>query len=76
MELVAYGDIEGLAVIYTKDVKMMSAGAPALEGRAEIKKAMSSILESGISGLDVNMEDIHSTEDLIASEGLITLFAG
>lgn len=53
MELVAYGDIEGLAVIYTKDVKMMSAGAPALEGRAEIKKAMSSILESGISGLDV-----------------------
>jgi len=75
MEMVSSGDAAGPANCYTKDAKFMSAGSPAYEGRADIQKAMSEILESGITGLDVNMEDIHGSEDLIATEGLITLFA-
>jgi len=74
MELVASGDAAGLADCFTSDAKFMSPGAPAVVGRADIQKAMSGILESGITGLDTRVENIYGTADLIATEGELTLF--
>ncbi|MCC5926561.1 MAG: nuclear transport factor 2 family protein [Bacteroidetes bacterium] len=74
MALVSSGDAAGLADCFTADAKFMSPGAPAVVGRADIQKAMSEILESGITGLDTRVENIYGTADLIATEGELTLF--
>ena len=74
MELVAKGDSVGLANSYTTDAKFMSAGAPAVVGRANIQKAMSDIVKSGITKVDLRLIEVFGTEDLIAEEGELTLF--
>lgn len=76
MALVAAGDSVGLANSYTIDAKFMSAGAPSVVGRADIQTAMSNIIQSGITGVDLRLENIYGTEDLIAEEGELTLFVG
>lgn len=76
MELVAAGDSVGLANLYTTDAKFMSAGAPSVVGRANIQGAMSGIVQSGITGVDLRLENVYGNEDLIAEEGELTLFAG
>jgi hypothetical protein len=53
MALVAAGDSVGLANAYTIDAKFMSAGAPSVVGRAGIQTAMSGIVESGITSVDM-----------------------
>ena len=74
MDLVAKGDSVGLANAYTTDTKFMSAGAPAVVGRANIQKAMSDIVKSGIAKVDLRLKEVFGTEDLIAEEGELTLF--
>ena len=76
MALVAEGDSIGLANSYTIDAKFMSAGAPSVVGRANIQTAMSNIVQSGITGVDLRLENVFGTEDLIAEEGELTLFVG
>ncbi len=76
MALVAAGDSVGLANSYTIDAKFMSAGAPSVVGRADIQTAMSNIVKSGITGVDLRLENVYGTEDLIAEEGELTLFVG
>lgn len=76
MALFASGDSAGLANSYTIDAKFMSAGAPAIVGRANIQTDMSNIIQSGITGIDIRTENIYGTEDLIAEEGELTLFVG
>jgi len=74
MALVAKGDSVGLANFYTIDAKFMNGGAPAVEGRANIQTAMSEIIKSGITKLDLRSIDVFGTEDLLAEEGELTLF--
>ena len=74
MDLVAKGDSVGLANAYTTDAKFMNAGAPAFVGRANIQKAMSNIIKSGITKLDLRLKEVFGTEDLIAEEGELTLY--
>ena len=74
MDLVAKGDSIGLANAYTADAKFMNAGAPAVVGRANIQKAMSEIVKSGITKVDLRLKDVFGTEDLIAEEGELTLY--
>lgn len=74
MELVAKGDSVGLANSYTVDAKFMSAGAPAVEGRANIQHAMSEIVKSGITKVDLRMKEVFGIADLIAEEGELTLY--
>ena len=74
MDLVAKGDSVGLANAYTTDAKFMSAGAPAFVGRANIQKAMSGIIKSGITKADIRLKEVYGTEDLIAEEGELTLY--
>ena len=74
MDLVAKGDSVGLANSYTTDAKFMSAGAPAVVGRANIQKAMSEIIKSGITKVDLRLKEVFGTEDLIAEEGDLTLY--
>ena len=74
MNLVAKGDSVGLANAYTTDAKFMSAGAPAVVGRANIQKAMSDIVKSGITRVDLRLKEVFGTEDLIAEEGELTLY--
>ena len=76
MTLVAAGDSIGLANLYTNDAKFMSAGAPSVVGRANIQTAMSNIVKSGITGVDLRLENVYGTEDLLAEEGELTLFVG
>lgn len=76
MALVAAGDSVGLTNSYTADAKFMNAGAPSVVGRANIQKAMSGIILSGITGVDLRLENVYGTEDLIAEEGELTLFVG
>ena len=76
MALVAAGDSVGLANAYTIDAKFMGAGAPSVVGRANIQTVMSGIIQSGITGVDLRLENIYGTEDLIAEEGELTLFVG
>ncbi len=74
MDLVAKGDSVGLANFYTDDAKFMNAGAPAVIGRANIQTAMSEIIKSGITKVDLRLIDVFGTEDLLAEEGELTLF--
>lgn len=74
MDLVAKGDSVGLSNSYTTDAKFMSAGAPAVVGRANIQKAMSDIVTSGITKVDIRLKEVFGTEDLIAEEGELTLY--
>ena len=76
MALVAAGDSVGLANAYTIDAKFMSAGAPSVVGRADIQTAMSGIVKAGITGVDIRLENVYGTEDLIAEVGELTLFVG
>lgn len=74
MDLVAKGDSIGLANSYTADAKFMSAGAPAVVGRKNIQSAMSEIVKSGITKVDLRLKEVFGTEDLIAEEGELTLY--
>ena len=74
MDLVAKGDSVGLANLYTTDAKFMSAGAPAVVGRANIQRAMSDIIKSGITKVDLRLKEVFGTEDFIAEEGELTLY--
>jgi ketosteroid isomerase-like protein len=74
MDLVAKGDSVGLANFYTEDAKFMNAGAPAVEGRANIQTAMSEIIKSGVTKVDVRTKDVFGTEGLLAEEGELTIF--
>jgi ketosteroid isomerase-like protein len=76
MTMVASGDSIGLANAFTIDAKLMSAGAPSLIGRSAIQTALSGIIKAGITGVEHRTENVYGTEDLIAEEGEITLFAG
>lgn len=76
MALVAAGDSVGLANSYTADARFMIAGAPPVVGRANIQTAMSNIVQSGITGIDLRLENVYGTEALLAEEGELTLFAG
>lgn len=58
MALVAAGDSVGLANSYTVDAKFMSAGAPAVSGRKNIQSAMSGIIQSGITKVDLRLMDV------------------
>ena len=74
MDLVVKGDSIGLANAYTTDAKFMNAGAPAVVGRANIQKAMSGIVKSGITKVDLRLKEVFGTGDLIVEEGELTLY--
>ena len=76
MALVAAGDSIGLANAFTINAKFMSPGAPSVVGRANIQTAISNMIISGITGVDLKLENIYGTENLIAEEGKLTIFAG
>jgi len=76
MAFVAAGDSVGLANLYTEDAKFMSAGNPAVSGRKNIQSAMSGIIKSGITRVDLRLIDVWGTEDLLVEEGDLSLFVG
>jgi ketosteroid isomerase-like protein len=76
MALVAAGDSVGLANAYTTDAKFMSAGAPSVVGRVNIQSAIAGMVNSGITKVDLRLENVYGTEDLIAEEGELSLFVG
>ena len=75
MAYFAAGDSVGLANLYTQDAKFMNTGAPAITGRKNIQSALSGIMKSGISSVNLITIDVWGTEDLITEEGEISLFA-
>jgi len=45
-------------------------------GRGDIQTAMAGILNSGITKVDLRLQNDYGTGDLIAGEGELTLYAG
>jgi len=76
MALVAAGDSVGLANFYTEDAKFMNAGNPAVSGRKNIQSAMSGIIKSGITRVDLRLIDLWGTDELLVEEGELSLFVG
>ncbi len=76
MELFAKGDSIGLANAYTVDGKMMGANAPSVVGRANLQKAWHEMINAGLTKADLKLENLYGTEDLLAEEGVVTLFVG
>ena len=74
MDLVAKGDSVGIANLYTTDAKLMFAGAPSADGKANIQSAFAGILKSGVTRVDLKTVDVYGTEDLLAEEGKVTVF--
>jgi ketosteroid isomerase-like protein len=74
MDLVSKGDSVGLANFYTEDAKFMMGDAPSAVGRANIQKAMSDIIKSGVTKVDLRTKDVFGTEELLAEEGELTIF--
>jgi len=74
MAFFAAGDSIGLANLYTQDAKFMNTGAPAVTGRKNIQSALSGIMKSGISSVNLITIDVWGMENLITEEGEISLF--
>jgi len=71
----AAADSIGLANLYTRDAKLMNNGAPAVTGRKNIQSALSGIIKSGISSVNLITIDVWGTENLITEEGELSLFS-
>ncbi|CAN5500699.1 hypothetical protein BH23BAC1_BH23BAC1_25100 [soil metagenome] len=50
------------------------AGAPAVVGRANIQRAMSDIVKSAITKVDLRLKEVFENKDLIAEEGELILY--
>ena len=74
MAFFAATDSVGLANLYTQDAKFMNTGEPAITGRKNIQSALSGIMNSGITSVDLRTIGVWGTEDLITEEGEISLF--
>jgi ketosteroid isomerase-like protein len=72
--LFAATDSVGLANLYTQDAKFMNNGAPAVTGRKNIQSALSGILKSGVSSVNLVTIDVWGTDNLITEEGELSLF--
>ena len=70
----AAADSIGLANLYTQDAKFMNNGAPAVTGRKNIQSAISGIMNSGISSVNLTTIDVWGMENLITEEGELSLF--
>ena len=74
MDFVAKGDTVGIANLYTADAKLMFAGAPSVDGKANIQSAFAGIIKSGVTRVDLKTVDVYGTEELLAEEGKVTVF--
>ena len=74
MVFFAAADSIGIAKLYTPDAKFMNNGAPAVTGRKNIQSALSGLMKSGISSVNLKTIDVWGLEDLITEEGEISLF--
>ena len=72
--LFAANDSIGLANLYTQDGKFMNNGAPAVTGRKNIQSALSGIMNSGVSSVNLITIDVWGMENLITEEGELSLF--
>ncbi len=74
--LFAARDSVGLANLYSQDAKFMMNGSPAISGRNNIQTALSGIMNSGISRVDLITIDVWGSEGLVTEEGELSLFVG
>ena len=76
MALLTAGDSVGIANCYTADAKFMSPEMPSIIGRANIQANMSRTIEAGVSKIDIKLENLYGTANLLAEEGELTVFVG
>ena len=71
---VSKGDSVGLATnIYTVDAKFMGPNQEAAVGRPQVLSAISSIFQSGITGIKLTTADVWGDENSIVEEGAFEL---
>lgn len=74
MDLYAKRDSAALANYYTTDGELMFGGAPSIVGRAAIQSAFSGVMKSGITKADLKTKGVYGNEDLLAEQGVVTLY--
>lgn len=74
MGLISKADSVGISKLYTADAKLLFAGAPAVEGRANIQTALGRILNSGVTKAELKTKEVFGNEDLLAEEGEVVIY--
>ena len=69
-------DSVGLAGLYAQDAKFMMNGSPAISGRSNIQSAISGIMNSGVSAVELITVDVWGKEGLVVEEGELALYVG
>lgn len=72
--LFAANDSIGLSKLYTQDAKFMNNGAPAVTGRKNILSAISGIMNSGVTNINLTTIDVWGMDNLLTEEGEVSLF--
>lgn len=62
MDVVTKGDSVVLTNSYAPDARFMSAAAPAVAGRANIQKARTDIMKSGITKVDIKLKELFNIQ--------------
>lgn len=70
------GDAAALAALYTDDAILMPPGAPMVTGSENIAAVWQSMLDMGLSGLDLTPVEITVTGDSAAETGTFSFTAG
>jgi ketosteroid isomerase-like protein len=74
MNRVAESDTVGIANAYTRDAKLMFAGAPSVVGRRKIQTVFSRILNSGVTKVNFETKELFRAGPLLVEEGEVTIY--
>lgn len=67
------GDSTGVADSYAKDGRIMPPGRPAIDGKAEIKKYISSLMNTSVKKFELTTINVWGDSSILAEEGTYVL---
>ena len=70
------GDAAAVAAMYTEDAALLPPGAPMVQGNAKVQEFWQSMLDSGMSSLDLNAMEIIVSGSNASDVGTFTYAAG
>ena len=71
--LTSAGDSVALANYYTADAEIVKPNKPAIVGRKDIQKEISSMIKAGVANLDLKILSVSGDEKLLTEKGVFTL---
>ncbi len=73
MKAYTAGDSTGVADSYAKDARIMPPGRPAIDGKAEIKKYISSLMNTSVKNFQLTTINVWGDSSILAEEGTYIL---